>query len=93
MIIDQAHVADVLVDYRMGVWEEQARIEPAPGAPPSSRSAEIPPAEALTRDRMIRGGRTPCFLVADRGPRPGVRARRAGLRAISGAGREAGISL
>jgi hypothetical protein len=42
-------VADLLVDYRMGVWEEQARIEPAPGVPPSSRSAEIPPAEALTR--------------------------------------------
>jgi hypothetical protein len=42
-------VADVLVDYRMGVWEEQARIEPAPAVAPSPRSAEIPPGEALTR--------------------------------------------
>ena len=42
-------VADFLVDYRMGVWEEQVRIEPPPEAPPSPRSAEIPPPEALTR--------------------------------------------
>jgi hypothetical protein len=42
-------LADFLVDYRMGVWEEEVKMEQPPRAPPSPRSAEIPPAEALTR--------------------------------------------
>jgi len=44
----EPEVADFLVDYRMGVWEEQVKIESPREAPPSPRSAEIPPSAALT---------------------------------------------
>jgi hypothetical protein len=40
--------ADFLVDYRMGVWEAEVKIESPREAPPSPRSAAIPPSEALT---------------------------------------------
>ena len=44
----EPEVADFLVDYRMGVWEAEVKIESPREAPPSPRSAEIPPSEALT---------------------------------------------
>jgi hypothetical protein len=44
----EPEVADFLVDYRMGVWEEQVKIESPREVPPSPRSAEIPSPEALT---------------------------------------------
>jgi len=44
----EPEVADFLVDYRMGVWEAEVKIESPREAPPSPRSAEIPPSGALT---------------------------------------------